>query len=114
MKRLTARIAGSLVALLASVLLVAGGGTAVLPAASASTTRAHPVAAADSISVVTAYFSGGGTGIQLCDDPGVFYYTGAVVEVYNPCSYRVWVHYTAGTTVYPFCVNPGGSLAYDL
>ncbi len=36
------------------------------------------------------------------------------LEVYNPCSGRVWVHvydYSAGKT-YAYCVNPGGGLAY--
>jgi hypothetical protein len=37
-----------------------------------------------------------------------------VVEIYNPCPYRVWVHYVSGSDIQPYCVNPGGGLAYHL
>src|SRR5258708_2914558 len=40
--------------------------------------------------------------------PGFFYYPGSALEVYNPCSTRVWVHYISGSSVQPYCVNPGG------
>jgi hypothetical protein len=106
MKRPMVRIAGSLVAALAAVLLAVGG-MAVFPATSASASTSA------SGSVVTAWFSGYGTGLQFCDDPGTSFYNGAVVEVDNPCGARVWVHYVAGTTVQSYCVNPGG-LAYHL
>jgi hypothetical protein len=91
-------------------MLVAGAAVAALPAASAN---ASATVSANASATVTAYFSDG-TGLQLCSDPGTFFYTGKVVEVYNPCSVRVWVHYTAGTTVQSYCVNPGGGIAYDL
>jgi hypothetical protein len=97
------RIARSLVTVMAGGMLVAGAGMAMPPAASAS-----------SSSVVELWFSNSGTGLQLCSDPGTFYYDGAAAEVYNPCGGRVWVHYTAGTTVQSYCVNPRGGLAYDL
>ena len=39
-----------------------------------------------------------------------------VLEVYNPCSDRVWVHYVnlGAGTVQSYCVNPGGGLAYAI
>jgi hypothetical protein len=110
MVRLMVRIARRCVAMIAVLFaaMLAGGGILTLPSASASTS------ASASDSVVTIWFSGGGTGIQLCDDPGTFFYTGAVVEIDNPCGGRVWVHYVAGTAVQPYCVNPGGGFSYDL
>jgi hypothetical protein len=98
-----ARIVRNLAVLMATIMLVAGAGVAALPATSASAST-----------IAEVWFSGEGTGIQVCSDPGTFYYSGSVVEVYNPCSVRVWVHYTAGTAVQSFCVNPGGGIAYDL
>lgn len=105
-----ARIVRNLAVLTATSMLIAGAGVAALPAASASATTVSASASA----TVEAFFSGGGTGLQLCSDPGTFFYSGKVVEVYNPCGDRVWVHYTAGTTVQSYCVNPGGGIAYDL
>jgi hypothetical protein len=97
----------SRMALLAAGVLLAAGGLALVPAASAS-------ASTDGSGAVEAWFSGGGTGVQLCSSPGTGYYNAPVVEIYNPCGYRVWIHYVSGSTVQSYCVNPGGGLAYDL
>jgi hypothetical protein len=40
-----------------------------------------------------------------------------VSEVYNPCGYRVWVHYVSDSDPQAgqsYCVNPDGGLAYDI
>ena len=93
------------VAAVAMCLLLAAGGLAALPAvpAGASTT-------------VVAVFSGDGGdyATPLCSLPGTYHYGGKALEVFNPCSDRVWVHYISGSTVQEYCVNPGGGLAYDL
>jgi hypothetical protein len=107
MIRRIARMAGSGMALLAAVVLVAAGGLALVPAASAS-------ARVTDSSIVEAWFGDGGTGLQPCSAPGTQYYNSSVTEIYNPCSYRVWVHYVSGSTVESYCVNPGGGLAYKL
>jgi hypothetical protein len=106
------RIAGSLVAGLAAMLL-AGGGMTMLPSASASAPAAASPNTNASDSSVAIYFNGGGTGIQLCDDPGTFFYNGAVAQLNNPCGTRVWVHYVAGSAVSAYCIDPGDE-AYDL
>ncbi len=104
MKRRMLRAARGRVAVIAAGLLVAVGSLAVLPAASASAS-----------SDLTAWFSQDpDTALQSCSTPGDFTYPGAAIEVYNPCSGRVWIHYTSGSGVAAYCVNPDGGLAYDL
>jgi hypothetical protein len=80
-----ARIVRNLAVLMAMSMLVAGAGVAALPAvsASASTAAALPAASASASTAVEAFFSDDGTGVQLCSDPGTFFYSGSVVEVYN-------------------------------
>ena len=106
MRRIAGMVGSQLALLVVGVLLVAGG-LALVPAASAS-------ASTDGSGAVEAWFSGGGTGVQLCSSPGTGYYNAPVVEIYNPCPYRVWVHYVSGSDIQPYCVNPGGGLAYHL
>src|SRR5713226_8670379 len=93
------------VAAVAMCLLLAAGGLAALPAvpAGASTT-------------VVAVFSGDVCyyATPLCSLLVTYHYGGKALEVFNPCSDRVWVHYISGSTVQEYCVNPGGGLAYDL
>jgi hypothetical protein len=85
-------------------LLLAAAGSAVLPAAPASA----------STTVVAVFSSSNEYITPLCSDPGTYDQSGSAVEVYNPCSTRVWVHYYSGSSVETYCVNPGGGLAYDL
>ena len=94
-------------AFLAAGAMLAAGGLALVPAASAS-------ASVTDSSIVEAWFGDGGTGLQPCSAPGTDYYNSSVTEVYNPCGYRVWVHYVSGSAVQSFCVNPGGGVAFDL
>ena len=99
-----ARIARSRIAAIAMGLLLAVVGMAALPAAPASAS-----------SNVSAVFSGDSDyATPSCSAPGTYYYPGSALQVYNPCSTRVWVHYTSGSSVQAYCVNPGGAIAYDL
>ena len=104
MMRRIARIARSRIAAIAMGLLLAVIGMAALPAAPASAS-----------SNVSAVFSGDSDyATPSCSAPGTYYYPGSALQVYNPCSTRVWVHYTSGSSVQAYCVNPGGAIAYDL
>jgi len=90
--------------MIAVSLLLAAGGTALLPASSASA----------STTVVAVFSSAPEYVTPLCSEPGTFPQSGSAIEVYNPCSTRVWVHYYSGSTIESYCVNPGGGIAYDL
>ena len=99
-----------LVASIAVGLLLAVGGLAALPALPASATTL--------VSAVVNFGTQSSPDYEYvtpaCNAPGLYYYSGEIVQVYNPCGYRVWVHFTSGSTVEAYCVNPGGAIAYDL
>src|ERR1700678_4317346 len=101
-----ARIGRSRLTRLAMGLLIVACVLAAVPPASANTPAS---------SLVFAIFSqDSDPASQPCSTPGDFTYQGAALEVYNPCPYRVWIHYVSGSGVAAYCVNPGGGLAYDL
>ncbi len=77
-------------------LLLAVGLTAALPAVPASA----------SSNVVAVFSADADYATPSCSLPGTYFY--------NPCGTRVWIHYTSGSSVQAYCVNPGGGLAYDL
>jgi hypothetical protein len=71
--------------------------------------------AANASTTVVAVFSSAAEYVTpVCSHPGTYPQSGSAVEVYNPCGTRVWVHYYSGSSIQPYCVNPGGGLAYDL
>jgi hypothetical protein len=102
-----ARAGRGRVATFAAVLLLGGGALAALPAG--------PAVAASSPVV---WISEGGAVNQwyvYCDSPGTstFPADSYALEVYNPCGDRLWVHAYSGGTIYAYCINPGGGLAYS-
>jgi hypothetical protein len=104
MRQPIARIVRSRLAMIAAGLMLAAGGLAVIPAASANAGELLQAVFSQDPDIAS----------QPCSTPGDFTYPGAAVEIYNPCSGRVWIHYTSGSGVAAYCVNPDGGLAYDL
>ncbi len=103
-----ARIGRGRVATIVAALLLGGGALAALPAPAAS-------AASSAVS----WWNVGGSAVELtffCDNPQLSTLPSGdyALEVYNPCGYRVWLHAYSGSTIYAYCVNPGGGLAYAL
>lgn len=70
-------------------------------------------ASADTL--VTAVWNIGGGAQYLsfpCSENATNNIGGSALEVYNPCPYRVWLHYRDSSGTHAFCVNPGGAIAY--